>query len=50
MQVVVRAATVTDAAALAALRWRRQTEERGYAGTDRAGFQHDPRWLRWLRD
>ena len=38
MQVAVRAATVADAAALGALRWRRQTEERGYPGTDRADF------------
>ncbi|WP_326553781.1 GNAT family N-acetyltransferase [Micromonospora sp. NBC_01813] len=38
MQATVRAATVSDAAALGALRWRRQTEERGYPGTDRADF------------
>ncbi|WP_051724178.1 GNAT family N-acetyltransferase [Micromonospora chokoriensis] len=38
MRVDVRAATAADAAALAGLRWRRLTEERGYTGTDHADF------------
>ncbi|MET8350611.1 MULTISPECIES: GNAT family N-acetyltransferase [unclassified Micromonospora] len=38
MQVAVREATVSDAAVLGGLRWRRLTEERGYTGTDRAAF------------
>lgn len=38
MQVTVRKATAADAVALAGLRWRWPTEERGYAGTDHAAF------------
>lgn len=38
MQVTVRKATAADAAALAGLRWRWVSEERGYTGTDRAAF------------
>ncbi|SCG77535.1 Acetyltransferase (GNAT) domain-containing protein [Micromonospora echinaurantiaca] len=38
MRVTVRSGTAADAAALAGLRWRRVTEERGYTGTDRADF------------
>jgi GNAT superfamily N-acetyltransferase len=38
VRVTVRRATATDAPALARLRWRWRTEERGEAGVDRAAF------------
>ncbi|GIF75799.1 GNAT family N-acetyltransferase [Asanoa siamensis] len=38
MTVTIRRGTTADGPALAGLRWRRLTEERGYGGTDRAEF------------
>jgi GNAT superfamily N-acetyltransferase len=38
MRMTVRKATAADAVELAGLRWRWATEERDYAGIDRAGF------------
>jgi GNAT superfamily N-acetyltransferase len=46
MTVTVRKATTADASALADLRWRQLTEERGYDGTDREAYRE--LLLTWL--